>query len=323
MYKKFSIKTLSIIFSVLLVLVIITEIVDKMQSKNTLRDVLFTVDKTQINALKIYPRMLKGKEVILEKQNDNWLVKYEGKSYNADTNQIKTLINTFSELKPLRYAGKDEKQQEKYELSDSLCNKVLLLDKKGKQLAALRIGRFSFLQNKQMRKQNPFMQQPQGTMISYVRLEDEKDIFAVEGFLSLSINQEPDNFRNRKLLSVNKEKINKIEFNYPADSSFVLQETGKEWQINGSPADSATVANYLFKISNCTGSNFSKQAIKNATHTLKISTSDNQIYEIDAELQDSTNVLLMSSQNKGTVFKEKADENFKKLFKSKQTFLKK
>ncbi len=323
MYNKFSIKTLSIVFSVLLIFVIITEIVEKSQSKNTLRDILFTVDKSEINALKIYPRKLKGKAILLEKQDDNWLVKYEGKSFNADTNQIKTLINTFSELKPLRYAGKDEKQQEKYELNDSLCNRVLLLDKNGKELAALRIGRFSFLQNKRMQQQNPYMQQPQGTMITYVRMENEKDIFAVEGFLSLSVNQEPDNFRNRKLLSVNKEKINKIEFIYPADSSFVLQENGKEWQINGSPADSASVAGYLFKISNCTGSNFSKQMLKNTTHSIKISTSNHQIFEIDAELQDSTQVLLTSSQNKGTVFKEKFDENFERLFKSKQAFLKK
>lgn len=322
MYNKLSIKTLSIVFSVLLILVIITEIVDKTGNRNTLRDELIKIDKTQINALKIYPRMLKGKEILLEKQNDNWLMKYEGKSYNADTNQIKTLINTFTNLKPLRYAGKNKNQEEKYELNDSLCSKLIILDKKGNELATLRVGRFSFLQNKRMRQQNPYSQQPQGTMISYVRLENEKDIFAVEGFLSLSINQEPDNFRNRKLLMVNKEKINKMEFNYPADSSFVLQEAGNEWQINGITADSASLAAYLSIISNINGTNFSKQAIKNATHTLKISTSDNQTYEIAAELQDSTQVLLTSSQNKGTVFEEKADENFKKLFKSKQAFLK-
>ncbi|MCF6242711.1 MAG: DUF4340 domain-containing protein [Bacteroidales bacterium] len=322
MYKKFSIKALSIVFSVLLILVIITEIVDKMQSTNTLRDVLFTVDKTQVSALKIYPRMLNGKDILLEKQTDNWLVKYNGKSYNADTNQIKTLINTFSELKPLRYAGKDKKQQEKYELNDSLCSKVILLDKKGKELAAIRIGKFSFLQNKRMPRQNPYMQQPQGTMISYVRLENENDIFAVEGFLSLSINQEPDNFRNRKLLSINKEKINKIEFTYPADSSFVLQQNDKEWKINESIADSASVASYLYAISNLSGTNFAKQELNNATHYLKIKTTDNKTYEISAQMLDTSSVLLTSTQNIGSVFKEKPDDNFTKIFKSKNYFLK-
>ncbi len=322
MYKKFSIKTLSIVFSVLLALVILTEIVNKAKGTNTLRDVLFSINE-EVNTLKIYPRMLNGKEILLEKSGNNWLVKYEGKSYNADSTQINNLINQFAELKPLRYAGKTNEQQKKYELTDSLCSKVILLDRNGKELAALRVGRFSFLQNRRMRQQNPYMQQPQGTMITYVRLENEKDIFAVEGFLSMSVNQEANNFRNRKLLLLNRKKIKEIRFEYPADSSFVLAENNGVWQINGSPADSASVAGYLYDISNVTGTNFSKESMVNATHRLKISTSDNKTYEIDAAFADSSKVLLTSTQNKGTVFEEKIDDNFKKLFKSKTDFLKK
>ncbi len=322
MYKKFSIKTLSIVFSVLLALVILTEIVNKAKGMNTLRDVLFSINKEEVNALKIYPRMLNGKEILLEKQGNDWKVKYENKSYNADTVQIKSLINQLAELKPLRFAGKTDEQQKKYELSDSLCSKVVLMDKNGKELAALRVGRFSFLQNRRIRQQNPYMQQPQGTMITYVRMENEKDIFAVEGFLSMSINQEANNFRNRKLLSLNRERIKEVRFEYPADSSFILTENNGIWQINGTPADSASVANYLYEISNVTGTNFSKENSVNATHLLKISTSDNKTYEV-AAAADSTKVLLTSTQNKGTVFEEKADNNFKKLFKSKTDFLKK
>jgi hypothetical protein len=323
MYRKFSIKTLSIVFSVLLALLILTEIIDKAKGTNTLRDVLFSLNKEDIAALKIYPRMLNGKEILLEKSGNNWLVKYEGKSYNADTTQIKNLINKFAELKPLRYAGKTKEQQKKYELTDSLCSKVILLDKNGEKLAAVRVGRFSFLQNRNTRQQNAFMQRPQGTMITYVRLDNEKDIFAIEGFLSMSVNQEADNFRNRKLLSLNKQKIKEISFDYPADSSFVLQEKNGTWQIDGVAADSASVADYLYEISNITGTNFSKENELNATHRIKISTSDNKTYEVSAAFADSTNVLLTSTQNQGTVFKEKKDSNFKKLFKSKLDFLSK
>ncbi len=321
MYKKFSIKTLSIVFSVLLILVVLTEVIDQAKSSNTLRDVLFTINTQDVYALKIYPRMLNGKEILLEKENEkNWEVKYQGKTYNADTVQIKNLIQQLSELKPLRYAGKDKKQQKKYELSDSLCNKVILSDKEGKELASLRIGKFSFLQNKRMPRQNPYMQQPQGTMITYVRMEDENEIFAVEGFLSLSVNQEANNFRNRKLLVVNKEKIKEIRFEYPADSSFVLNLDKDVWQINGAQADSASVADYLYAIGNLTGTNFSDKEMPDATYRLKISTSDNKILEIGAAFADSTQVLLTSSQNQGTVFSEKPNQNFAKIFKAKAYF---
>ena len=321
MYKKFSIKTLSIVFSVLLILVVLTEVIDKAKSSNTLRDVLFTINTQDVYALKIYPRMLKGKEILLEKEDEkNWKVKYQGKTYNADTVQIKNLIQQLSNLKPLRYAGKDKKQQKKYELSDSLCNKVILSDKEGKELAALRIGKFSFLQNKRMPGQNPYMQQPQGTMITYVRMEDENEIFAVEGFLSLSVNQEANNFRNRKLLVVNKEKIKEIRFEYPADSSFVLNLDKDVWQINGSQADSASVADYLYAIGNLTGTNFSDKEMPDATYRLKIGTTDNKTIEIGAAFADSTRVLLTSSQNQGTVFSEKPDQNFAKIFKAKAYF---
>lgn len=323
MYKKFSIKTLSIVFSVLLFLVIFTEIIENSKGTNTLRDKLFSIDKNEISALKIYPRMLKGKEVVLKKAGENWQVNYQGKNYNADTVQIKSLINQLVELKPLRYAGKTDELQKRYELSDSLCSKLVLLDKNDNNLAALRIGRFAFLQNRRLQQQNPYMQQPQGTMITYVRLENEKDIFAVEGFLSMSVNQEADNFRNRKLLLLDKEKIKEIHFEYPADSSFVLQQKDKLWQINGSRADSASVATYLYEISNVTGSNFSKKDLANATYRLKIITLDNKNYVLSASFVDSTKVLLTSSQNKGTVFEENLEQNFKNLFKPKSNFLNK
>ncbi len=324
MFRKSSLKTLSIVFSALLVLVVITHIVDNSTGTNTLKSAVFDVNTDEISSVMIYPKMLKGDKIELKKEGDDWKVIQAGKTYNGDAAAIQRLISQVNQLKPLRLAARKTDQWEKYELTDSLCSKVQLM-KGNDELASLYIGKFSYRQPKQnpamMQQQNPYYQQPRGTMTTYVRSGDDDEVYAVEGFLGSMINRDANAFRNKQLVKVNKTNLNKVTFNYPADSSFTMVLNEDKWMSDGITLDSASVAQYLNKIQNLKASGFADNAEKNYTHSIQIQDNQMNITEVKAYV-NGEDAIMVSNQNDGTVFKEKKDLNFNKLFTTKSAFIK-
>ncbi|MCW3789268.1 DUF4340 domain-containing protein [Plebeiibacterium sediminum] len=323
MFRKFSLKTLSIVFIALLALVIIARIVDHSNGTNTLKSMLFDVNTDNVTSVVIYPKMLKGDKIELKKAGDNWTVLRNGNTYNGEGTMINRLIDQVNKLKPLRLAARKTDQWEKYELTDSLSSVVKLMNG-SKELASLYIGKFSYRQAKQnpaMMQQNQYYQQPRGTMTTYVRTGDDDEVYAVEGFLGSMINRDANAFRNKQLVKVNKTNLNKISFNYPADSSFTMVLNEDKWMSDGIALDSASVAQYLNKIQNLKASAFADVDKGNYTHTIQIQDNQMNIAEVKAYL-DGDEAVMVSNQNEGTIFKEKKDMNFSKLFVSKSAFIK-
>lgn len=318
MFRKFNLKTLSVIFVSLLVVVVITHIVDSSKGVNTLKSELFNVDTDVVTSIIIFPKILKGGKIELKKDGENWKVMTNGKAYNGDASAINGLINQMNNLKPIRLAAQSKDSWEKFELTDSLSSKVVL---KGNDntLASLYIGKFSYLQAKQnpmMMQQNPYSQGPRGTMTTYVRADDENEVYAVEGFLGNSVNRNADGFRNKQVLKIDKSKVSKITFTYPSDSSFTMVKNEDKWMCNGVALDSVAVDGYLSKITSLRGSSFTDNAPDHFTHTVQIQDSQMATTEIKA-LLSGDDVVITSTQNLGSTFKEKKEVNFKKLFISK------
>ena len=318
MFRKFSLKTLSLTFAALLVVVIITHFADSAKGVNTLKNVLFNVDTKDITSVFVYPKMLNGEKIELKKEGDDWMVLSNGKSYNGDADVIKGLINQVNGLKPMRLATRSKDNRAKFELTDSLSSKVELV-KNGEVLASLYIGKFSYLQAKQnpmITQQNPYYQGPRGTMTTYVRSDDHNEVYAIEGFLGSSINRNADAFRNKQLLKVNKNNLSKISFTYPADSSFTMVKNEDVWMCNGVKLDSTAVAGYLSKLTSLKGSSFTDKVPGRFSHSIQIQDVQMHTSEIKAFLEGDE-VVLTSTQNPGSTFKENKDANFSKLFISK------
>ncbi len=316
MFRKLNIKTLSWVFTGLLILAVAIKVLDKQRGVNTLKSELFKIDENTITSVIVQPKMLNGKSIELKKENNDWKVISEGKSYNGDATTIERLVEQLNGLKPIRLASQSKDSWDKFELTDSLATKVQFMGAEG-ELSSIYIGKFSYSQPKTnpMMQQNPYMR-PQGTMTSYVRYNDEKEVYAVEGFLGSSANRNADAFRNKTILKTNKTDINKIEFSYPSDSSFTIVKNESAWMSNGILLDSTSVANYLSGITSLKGRGFTDNN-KTATHTAKISISNGDIVEVSAAIENGQ-ATITTSQNKGTVFKEGLSSNFNKLFISKK-----
>jgi Domain of unknown function (DUF4340) len=70
----------------------------------------------------------------------------------------------------------------------------------------------------------------------------------VEGFLESYFNRSYNDWRDKSFLRLKKDLITELQFNYPADSGFVVTKKDKSWWIGGEQADSVKVNNYLSQL---------------------------------------------------------------------------
>jgi uncharacterized protein YneR len=189
MFKKFSSGVLIII---LIVLLGIYGAVRFAPSKErTFRDKVMTFDPSGVTGISIQNP---GKPPVeIELSSGNWMVKDNGQEFPADSNSIRGMLKQLSDLPTKRYAGKGKDAWKKYEVTDS-AGTLVTLRFSGKKTAQVYIGKFSYSMPKDQQQQQQYRQQ-QGDMTTFVRLADEKDVYAVDGFLKMNFNRDASQFR--------------------------------------------------------------------------------------------------------------------------------
>ena len=303
MYRKTNIKTLAIVFGILLVLVVMVEMIDIRKGSRTFKKVLIEVNADEITGLELQPKTANGKTIKLVRDNDIWQLESEGRKYNADQNIAGNLIDELNGLKPQSVAAKGKDRWKQYEVTDSLGTHVKLLSG-ADVLADLIVGKFSYSQP--------------NNMTSYLRLIGDDEVYSVNGLLGMSFNRNLNSFRDRSIVKSASHDWSKLTFTYPADSSFVLEKVDNKWLINNQSVDSTAVANYFSSISNLFDSNFSDTSPEIAsTHQLVISGSSGSV-SVKGFFVDADNFYIESDQNPGTIFN--SPETAKKLFVSPKKF---
>ena len=308
MYRKVSIKTLGVVFVVLLVLVALVEFMDIRNGNRNFKKILIEVNADDINEIDLQPKAANGNIIKLVRENDVWQMESDGKKYNADQSVAGNLINELNELKPQSVVATGKDRWKQYEVTDSLGTRVKLLN--GSNVVAdVIIGKFSYSQP--------------NNMTSYLRLTGENNVYGVNGMLGMSFNRNLNSFRDKDIIKSAPGDWTKLTFTYPADSSFVLEKTYGKWQINSQPADSASVASYLSSIMRLSDSKFddSEPGIA-STHQLVISgNAEFKPIKVTGYDVDVDHFYLESDQNPGTRFN--SPESAKKLFVSAKKFIKK
>ncbi|MBN1821688.1 MAG: DUF4340 domain-containing protein [Prolixibacteraceae bacterium] len=305
MFRRVSIKSIIVLFIVLFIAYIFVAVIDSKKGDRTFRKDLVDVSTEEISEIRIFPRILNGESVILLKEGDLWVVKSGEKSYNANQSLPVSMIDQLNSLKPMSLAGNKKDQWNQYEVTDSLGTKVQLI-KGGNTVADLIIGKFSYQTQK---------------VTTYIRLAGEKEIYGVEGFLSMTFNREIKAFRDQTIIKGQKSDWIKLTFTYPADSSFILSKSGDKWQINNVPADSLSVSKYLNQIANLSNSAFAQNVPSGSpTHTLLIEGNNmmNPI-KIEGYYTDEKTFIINSNLNEGTYFNSPDISN--KIFISKKQLI--
>src|SRR5665647_1705682 len=97
-------------------------------------------------------------------------------------------------IKPQSLAAMNKSKWKDFELTDSLATHIKFLSKKGKALADLMIGKFTY---KQVDNPNTgySANNIQGT--SFVRLYNEEEVYGVEGFISFLLSGKFEDWRDK------------------------------------------------------------------------------------------------------------------------------
>ena len=306
MYRKLNIKILAIIFSILMIVVVLTEMADSRKGGRTFREELVDVSPDEVTSLEISPKVEGNKVIKLLKENDSWFVESGDKRYRADPSLPSAMINELNSMKPESVVATGDERRVQYEVTDSLGTRVKLFSGNN-LLADLIIGKFSF-------------SQPQ-KMTSYIRLEGDKVIYGVDGMLGMSFNRNVDSFRDRTVVKSNSSDWSRLVYKYPADSSFTLEKAAEGWTVNGQPADSASVAEYFNAIRNLSDSRFAENKTgMSVTHSLLIEgNNDMEKVEINGYYQEDGVFMVESSQNRGNIFE--STELAEKIFISSSSLL--
>jgi hypothetical protein len=316
MFKKFKSWTLMIILAVLMIIYLVVRYTGS--NERTFKEKVLSFDPVSITEIIIKdPKSKEGGLLDLKFSGGNWIVSNGSKEYSADSNVVKNILKQLSDLPTKRYAGKGRDIWKKYQVTDSSAT-LVTLKTPNQTVAEIYIGKFEYNQPKDQQLQLQGRQQ-RGDMTSYVRLADDKDVYAVEGFLKMGLSNNIASYRIRSLVGVNQADITRITSEEPGKTK-VLEKVEGKWQLNGMPADSATTLKLRSTLARMTGSKFVDQdvATSNPEYTLKLEGNNFSPIEIDAYPVADTNVayIITSTANPGAYFNGKEAGLFKRIWQS-------
>ncbi len=311
MSKKNSNFSLAVVFGALLVAVLVIYFTDLGKNERTFKSNIVDIDTSAVNEILIYPKVKKNKIVRLFKKNKKWFVNVsKTKTDNVPSAKIKSLFDELINIKANRVVSRSPKGWKEYEVDNKKAARIKMVEN-GDTTLDLLIGKFSFRQPR--------------TMYTYLRLAGEKEVYEVEGFLSMTFNQSIESWRDKRVIFSNSDQWNKLVFDYPADSSFQLVKVDNKWEINGKPTDSLETARKLRTLADVYATDFVDDISADSLETPQ--------YELTIQGQKDTIVVkgfkinkrfvISSSFNPGTLFDGNKGKLKEKLFPSKKAFFKK
>ncbi len=281
-------KTLIIILAILVVILGINYFMEKKKGDRTLLADLVEADTSTISTIAIYPKSYNKEEIKFLKEGDEWMVAFEDVKVGTDENTMKSILRDIHGLKPSRLASTSDEKWEKYEVTDSLGIEVKITDNEGEETHLI-FGKFDY--NQQSRKS-----------ASYVRIAGEDEVYAVEGYLSMTFDRTPESFRDRTLINGDHLTWSRVTFTYPGDSSFVMTNEEGLWHYDGIVGDSISSMNYLASLARLGGNQFVDDfdlSMSAPTHTIVIEGENLETVTLDAYPSGAPHgYVVVSSENK-------------------------
>jgi hypothetical protein len=217
--KKLNSKILVIVLIALVSILVLSRLFRAPSLESNLRKDLISLDTAAVDEIKIFTQKEEG-EIKLSRQGADWKVANGQLQNETDRGLVNSFLGSIKSLKPLRLATRKKEKWEEFNVGDKGIHATVY--SAGKKLADIIIGKTGF---------------SQGGSYTYVRISDENETYAVEGFLESSFNRSYNDWRNKTILKLKKDDITKITYQYPADSGFVVEKRDSVWYAANAVAD--------------------------------------------------------------------------------------
>ncbi len=320
MSNRFDNKRLLYILAALIVILAFTVLIKIPRERATLKERIVDFDTTEVVKIILNPKSAIGNPYEFDRENGKWKV-IQG-NIISDTRQmeVENILGEILSIKPQNLVSKSKTKWGDFEVTDSTGTRIRILNKKGKSMADLIIGRFTY---KQVQNQLSMYGRNNIQGTSYVRLHGEDEVYGVEGFLSLSFNRSFNDWRDNTLVTFSGNEVTSLKYIYPADSSFTLSLRDSKWLLDNAPADSAKVATFLSSLSNVDGQDFIDTFKPNVNPDYQMIIEGNNLLNISVKgyMQADGTCILNSSLNPDIYFSSNKEGIFKRVFRSKKELL--
>lgn len=235
-------KLLLIVFLVLLGIYGLSKVFSSKKDQSFKAE-LIAVDTTSVTQVIINTKGPESEEITLKKEEAGWIASNGQLNVKAPSGTISSLLGNLVLIKTKRVAANKAEKWSEYELEEGQATRVRVFDG-DKLLEDFLVGRFSF--NQQTR-----------SGISFIRLTGENEVYAVDGFQTLTFGQGFEAYRNKEIIKMTPE-MTVTEFSYKQpDTTLNFFLANDIWTLNGAtPLDSNKVAGYLNVLRNISGSEF-------------------------------------------------------------------
>jgi hypothetical protein len=267
------------IFLFLLVFYILQKTVFKPDTRS-FREELTNFDPESIDRIR-YER--NGEVIDLEKTHSGWTAANDQLSVPAREGSVDNLVRTLSELKTKQLVSRSPEKWAEYELDDANA-RIWRFYSGEKAISQLFIGRFDYDQQTQ-------------SSVSYARLDGENDIYAIDGFVSMTASRDFNSFRENKLFEFNATDIQSIKMITGDLEETVQHSLDGQWVFDGAALDSTRVADYLNRLSGLSGTEFNDEFLPGTGFGVVQSLHLNDTLRLDAYLSPSGGFVMTSSQN--------------------------
>ncbi|MDX1618870.1 MAG: DUF4340 domain-containing protein [Balneolaceae bacterium] len=212
-------KSLTIIFVSLLAITAMVKWIGNPSSSEAFRTQLIEVDTTRVDKI-VVETPTEDRRITLRKTDNGWQVtgNSDGESYPADAASVERAMEQLHGLNVQAVATRDPEKHTRFKV-DSTGTKVGLYDGEA-ELAAIMIGAPQIVSRREFN--------------SYVRPAGENAVYTVEGFLGSIFGRDVDGWRNKVVWDLEQDKISRIDFQFPADSSYSITKAGENAWVSGS-----------------------------------------------------------------------------------------
>ena len=289
---KISIKYLLIILGALAILFFVVQYTKRGNKSRSLKTNLVVFDVSDVSRLEITTY---EDTVLLQKEKDRWTLLLNGENKNTKEGVVETVLNTLKAVEPSRLASRKEEKWKEYGV-DTTGTRVKVFDGK-KILSDLILGRFG-------------VEEGQRDYHTFVRLFNDTDVYVASNFMKMTVYQNPNDYRDSRVLKINKDSLTSIAFEYGNESFELIKNT--QWEIENQSVDSSQVADYLQAIRNLTSNDFYKGEVSTSS-TGSITFKFTSQPEVSVEVHTSALApIIKSSENKYEIFS--SQELYEKIF---------
>jgi hypothetical protein len=233
-------KTLAIAFGALLLIYLLTKLLGGNRDRSFDPNIV-TIDTTTVDRIVIHPAF-GGEFFEMQKTGNGWHLKRGADQYQATTTSVRGLLSNLSSIAADRIVSKNPDRYKDYAVDEDGGTRIEIFAGNRKQ-SDLVVGRFNF-------------NQATRSGISYLRKYDDEAVYSVDGFLSMSLSQGPDNYRNKVLTSLNTSDLTRLTL-LDNGSRITITKPDSIWRDPaGMEVDSAMMANYLNTIRSVNGGTF-------------------------------------------------------------------